>query len=229
MIRVDEIKRRLDFLANKEMSGGYSLPDFNSALRMANEDLMLLSYGHPSQSRPGTIQYEVTQKIKDDLRPFKASASIPRNENGVFPIPEDYVHVTGQLSTIINNCSGEEAIGRSVDMVTDSQLGRRLNDSLTKPTEKHPIMVTSSDHFEVWPESISSIKITYIRKPVDPVYAVTLDDNDIEQFDEESSVNLEWPSIMTNDITRLVASYVGLAIKDSDLYTYGESTRQAGS
>lgn len=230
MVSINRVKRIVDFILDKEQSGEYSIEQFNEACQMANLDLFRIRYGLTEEYMPDSprqrVAYEVTQKVKDDMRVFKKTATIPR-ANGVFPLPVDYTHTTSILSASIDNCDGSSDLGKKVELVTDGEIGARMCDFLTKPSEKNPIGSIEAEAIRVYPATISAISLTYLKTPDTPVWAYTIQ-SDVAIYDADNSVNFEWPDILANDLSRLVLSYMGVSLRDDAVRSYARESVQTG-
>jgi hypothetical protein len=233
MIGIDNVKKAVDFILNKEQSGGYSLPDFNAACRMANQDLFRARYGLTEYYQPGRpippVAYEVTKKVKDDLRIFKTPVDLSSSSSD-FTLPADYVHLTSQMSLEYSSCGEKKKLDKPIELLNDAQLAWRLNDFLTRPTEKHPVCIITGQKLKVYPETITKIRVTYLREPLTPLWVGTTDpDSDELIYSQADSIDFEWPAILENDMVRLVLLYMGVNMRDADIKGYARESQQAGS
>jgi hypothetical protein len=61
-----------------------------------------------------------------------------------------------------------------------------------------------------------------------PVWGYTLDINDNPIFDPSSSVDIDLPEILLNDISRIIIGYMGINIRENDLIQYAELAKTKG-
>ena len=100
MINIDEIKRFVEFCANKSQAGSNPTPTkFNLAVKRAQMEWVMERYGNPNTYQPGRpvprIAYQQTQKITDDLK-FLLSKPTPLqiDKDGKAVYPSDYLHMS---------------------------------------------------------------------------------------------------------------------------------------
>jgi len=224
MINVDELKIFIDFVANKEQSGtSYSIPQLNNIFQAANIDLFKLRYGLPEEYSPTMPlprqSYEITQKIKDDLRACKVVANLPV-VNGEMMLPSDYVHETDMTYRKILNADCGEAPTvhyRPIQMMDDDKWSERRSNIIKKPSTDFPIANILSDRIRIEPKSIKSVEFSYLRIPSKPIWAYTFDSNNIEKYDPVNSVDFDWNGILFTDIAKLVLGYIGINLRDQEL------------
>lgn len=224
MINVNEVKIFIDFIANKEQSGtAYSIEQLNNAFQAANTDLFKLRYGLPEQYAPGMpiprMSYEVTQKIKDDLKAFKEVLTLQVDSLGIMNLPTDYVHKTSVLyNKITNGLCGEAPlkVKIEVELIDDDKWAERCSNSIKTPTLDFPICNILKDSIRFEPKTLRNIEFSYLRMPKQPMWAYTFDSG-IEVYDQSASVDFEWSSILLTDITKIILGYLSINLRDQEL------------
>jgi hypothetical protein len=224
MINVNELKIFIDFIANKEQSGtAYSIIQLNNAMQAANIDLYKLRYGLPEDYIPGMPlprqAYEVTQKIKDDLRAFKEKISIPVDQFGIMQLPSNYVHKTAIEYVKITNspdCEIPEALTKSVEIIDDDKWSERVSNTIKKPTLDFPICNFLKDSIRFEPKNLGQVELSYLRIPIKPIWGYTFQ-NGVEVYNASTSVDLEWNEILFTDIAKLILNYLSINLKDGEL------------
>lgn len=241
MVRVNKIWDFLNFVTNKDQAGNtISLPEFNQLLPAVNIDFFKQRYGLPEQYSPGQplpqMSYEVTQKITDDLRAFKVRMGIDTqamivDNQGQAPIPSNYVHFSSARYNMIkdNVCGTVQMKPRTIEHLTDAQLGDRLGNSIKKPTFRDPVFATFSTYFQFYPKNLRQVEFTYLRMPATPVYGYIADNNtDTDVYNEATSTHFEYPEDCFNDIVRLCLSYIGMNLRANDIIQYAEMQKAKG-
>jgi hypothetical protein len=234
MININEIKQFIDFVSNKEQSGtAYSIPQFNIACQAANIDLFKLRYGLPEEYSPGMPlprqAYEVTQKMKDDLRSCKEIVNISVS-NGIMTLPSDYVHKTAlTYIKVTNSDCGEDPIvkRKGIQFMDDDKFDIRCDSSIKTPTQDFPIANMLKDSIRIEPKSIKSVEFSYLRIPKNPTWGYT-NNNGVEQYDPITSVDFEWNQILFTDVAKIVLSYLSINLRDTDLYSAIEQYKNTG-
>ncbi len=234
MIKVDEVKQFIDSIANKDQSGNtYTPNEFNMWLRRSADDLFRQELGLPQDYKPGAplpnIAYELTQRIKDDLRGFKEDPIIAVDANGKMVIPANYVHYTFITYIKVENQPEGDPIVTDVDVevVDDNKFNLRKDHPIKGPDKDDPICNFGSTTIEFAPKDLYKVRFTYLRYPKKPEWTFTLVD-DVEIFDPANSTDIELPEILTNDISRLILSYFAQKTRDEGLLAYAESIKAKG-
>lgn len=230
MINVNEVKEFVDFMLNKDQSGNSYTPDqFNMLLRRATDAQFKKEYGLPEDYKPGyplpNIAWELTQKIMDDLRTLKEKVNLPVNSDGEMNLPLDYIHVSRiRYNKATNNadCTGVTLTPRAVEVVPDLQWDVRVSASIKKPSYDFPIANINSNYIQFEPKDLSTIELVYLRYPKVPIWAYNVV-GDVAIYDPINSVNIELPEIQTNNIAEILLSYIGINLRETDLYQYAQS------
>ena len=210
--------------------------EFDLLLKSNNIKHFKQKIGLPEEYQPGMPlprqTPEITKKITEDIRPFKvfmgkgsgATASPLSVDDGMAEIPDDYYyHLSMQYRWIKNGVM----VKRHIDEVDDLEWSNRQADPLTKGTKKHPICNYQSDHIRFQPSDIGFVDFTYLRLPVDPVYAVKWD-NGYAEYDPANSTQLEWDEVNQLDILHKVIADMGFSIKKGEVIQYAEQRKAEG-
>jgi len=235
MINVNDVKIFIDSIANKEQSGNaYSIEQLNNWFYAASTDLFKQRYGLPEDYVPGMpipkMGYEVTQKMKDDLRACKEVVYLPVDDKGIMQLPDNYVHKTAIIyEKIINKCCGQapDVFPKPVDILDDDKWAERCDNSIKFPTLDFPIANFLKDSIRFKPENLKQVQFSYLRHPNRPKWAYTAP-NGVEVYDPQNSVNFDWDEILFTDIARLVLGYLSINLRDSELKQAVEMYKNKG-
>jgi hypothetical protein len=235
MINVNEIKIFIDFLTNKEQSGtSYSIIQLNNAFQAANIDLFKLRYGLPEEYTPAMplprMAYEVTQKMKDDLRACKEVSDIPVDQVGEMILPDNYVHVTAVTYIKYTNqcCDNPPKISRrEVERIDDDKWSERLSNSIKTPSKDYPVCNFLKDRIRIEPRDLGKVEFSYLRTPSKPVWAYTVVGG-VEKYDAGSSTNFDWNEILFTDIAKLIIGYLAINLRDGELASAIEQYKTKG-
>lgn len=234
MISVDEVKQFIESIANKEQSGNTFTPKiFNLWLRRGTDDLFRKEYGLDEDYKPGvplpSIGYEITRKIKDDLRVFKEEPILTVDSTGKMLLPADYVHVTAiDAFKVENQSSGDPKVTpREVEIIDDDKWTFRRTHPIKPPTIDKPIANFGNDHVKFEPKNIQKVQFIYLRYPKTPNWAFTVVDG-VSTFDPANSVDVELPQDLTNDLSQFILSYLAERTRDQGLVQYIESIKAKG-
>lgn len=231
---VDELKRFVEFIINKEQSGNSITPDqFNLLLGRASDDYFKLKYGLPEEYQPGSPlprqAYAVSQKIIDDLRPFIKTGSLTIDAEGKGKYPTDYVHVSAVRYMFItqDECGDPKAVEKTVTELEDNQVAEISSHSLRFPTKEYPYYTFYSDHIQFFPNDLNTVKFNYLKYPEQAVWGFEIE-NDVAVYNPDTSTQLPWPKITHNDIARMILSYEGINLREQQLIQYVETIKAKG-
>jgi len=239
-MNLGELYKFINFIADKEVSGQTMTPEqFNLNLKAVNLEMLKLKIGLPEEYQPGMPlpkqALEITQKITEDIRPFKVwyggpdYPQLPIDSYGRSTFPSDYAYPSSIRHKRYTNtgCSAYDKEYNSLEILFDDQIGDRLANSIKMPTVKDPVCVFYSDYIQFYPTTLTSVDFTYIRKPVTPIFGYTLVD-DVPVYNAATSTELEWDEILHVDIARMILSKVGINLKDAEIWQYSETKLQKG-
>ena len=164
---------------------------------------------------------------------------------GAGDLPDDYERIIGMPYTI----SG--SIFTKVDEITELELPERSSDELTKPTTEHPIciiggVVSEKSRIQVYPNSIASVSINYLKLPVVPFLDYYINANGLYTYLDEGATginvpagavysdgragpitvssltkDLEWHEHQTPIIINIILQKAGIILNDQTAIQYG--------
>jgi len=141
--------------------------------------------------------------------------------------PDDYLFFSAPLTRVwyIDSQGVQRSSQRSVDLVTDNELGDRLNSQFDAPTYEYPIVQDIENFLQFYPEDLSMADLMYIREPKNPVWAYTEVDGE-PVYDEANSVHFELPVNMTGEIVYRIMQYMGVNVRSADAVQYAIGKEQ---
>lgn len=223
MINVNEVKIFIDFVANKEQSGtSYSIEQLNNIFQAANIDLFKKRYGLPEEYTPAMplprVAYEVTQKIKDDLRSCKKVEVLPVNDSGEMILPDNYIHPTSITYVKVTNrdCGTPKVSRREVEKIDDDKWNERLGNSIKTPSKDFPVCNFLKDRIRIEPRDLKSIEFSYLSTPGKPVWGYTVVGG-VEVYSESASTNFDWNEVLFTDVAKIVLGYMAINLRDGEL------------
>ena len=220
------------YVANKDYEGNVVTPeDFKRLAKVANLDLFKIKMGLPEDMAPGqplTRQHpDVRALSTDELRFLKVYAPTTSVVAGKIAYPVNYFALDDIRYNYQRNIDGAAAIiPRKVTILKEQQYTDRASTWLKRPTLKWPVGVIRADGIHIYPGTITQVEMDYYRYPVEPVFAYTPNVGYIT--DPGTSVEFEWPESMHNDLMRIILSYIGVNIRDTELVQYAEQKKAQG-
>lgn len=233
-MNIEDIYQYVYNLANKTQSGEWSDTLFNNAAAFVNMDIFRKQTGLPEDYMPNNpsprVAWQITTTISDDLRLLLKTATINKT-NGYFPFPADYAAYSsmGYLYTY-NNPSGNPTAERVyMEAVTDDEKKIRLKSVIKEPTLAYPICAYSLNGFEVYPQAIDKIELTYLKIPATPFRNFTQLPNDETVYDPVGSVQFEYPETLYPNIASRIALVLGINIRSEEFVAYMQQRKQEGN
>jgi hypothetical protein len=198
---IEKIYNFIQFLKNQGHSQYFSPEEVISyAFNRASIDLYLAE----------VKEFEKTGQITDNLRNFKRTKDIDRDSNQKFLLPvaagEEYFNATA-VSSIVD---GAEHSG---NLYTDGEWVEANTSELLPPEVKYMNARIIKDEVQVKPDEVAKIRLYYLKQPVDAVYNYSLVSNKIT-FQEQGSVDPDWPITAHNQLIMRTLRYLGIAIND---------------
>lgn len=218
---VEELRQFIYTIANKDLTGDLPTPgEFNNLMARAVEDKFRIEYG--LREVQNNVYFQSSQNSTDALNKFLVATQLTAVIPGIFTLPTNYVHLSS-LSHV--DSSGKTHI---IVVLNDDEWSNRLTNPVVPPSTEYPIAKFVSGSLIVYPQSITNINITYLRKPANPVWGYTVV-NDEPTYNPATSTQIEFADIYHIDIARIILSYMGIQFRDGDLLQYGQVTKNQGS
>lgn len=226
MINVDVLYSTIFTLSNKNQSTGYLSPtDFQTFTNLAQIDKLTQDFRI----------FQETQKITDDLRIFLTKVSLPVDANGLMLYPTDYVYYSALRAydttgvTLTPNFDYSTLPQVSVKPLDSDKIAWRLSSQLFQPTLSHPFAEFISTGILIYPKSIGSVILEYLRKPVDAVWAYTIDPTtQLPVYDATNSVDLEWGYSAFAELVIKVCRYFGISVSEEQLQKATQQLQEEG-
>ena len=232
---LDQVKKLVETIAAKSNLSGYLSPeDFNHLIRKCSMDRFNALYK----------VYEETQKVSDDLRPFVITDPDHRTigSDNYTDLPSDYIHLSSvkvyKVTNVEGSCVPSEH-SRPAEVLTDDQWNYRTSSTLKTPSERHPISTIENNKLKVLPSQFGFCRLSYIRKPADPVYDFNLSATAGAQYlppgsthdgtnpnfssgDASTSVELDWPEQAQWDVAARLLKQLGVSVRSELLIQTAE-------
>jgi hypothetical protein len=215
---VAHIYNTVNGIINKEQKGYVKVSEFNTLLQQAElENLEKAFYTPPiGKNKQRGVESDVdrTDALIPYLRTVEATGS-------TLAISDAHLH-------IVSVHSGT----KPVKFVRHSELGKILESSITAPSEDYPIYTiaptaaggtpaTALNFYtsKTGPNSMA-YKVLYVTFPSVPVSGHYRVNATTGLFDASTSTALDAPKSEHTKITKLILKYLGLNLKDADVFSY---------
>lgn len=221
MVLNNEIKEIVFRLCAKNGHGTPSVTDYNHYANLANTDLFNF-YAQPlktigANGKPAPLKsVGLDTQINQALRPFIKTATVAVTA-GQAIVPTD-------LEVMDTMRTGSVAI----DWVPQHKISGYLTSTIDVPSADYPIYTDTATTFSIYPTTISSVEVIYLKTPVVVDWKYTLT-NGRPVYNATGTVNFEWaPAQKLSLITRILG-YIGVEIRDGELLNYVNNEQQKAS
>ena len=216
-LNINTVYTFVNFIANKNQAGGYLSPArFNLAAVYAQQEIINEDYQ----------KFQATQFDSDVLSPLITKRTLNPDAEGILAYPSDYMHITSVRARQYYYSNGKAKSREvNVDQLRDDEIGFRLSSDFLPPTEAYPMMAQYDTYVQFWPSTTTPIIFTYIKKPTDPEWKYDIV-NGRAVYDEVDSIQFTLPDNTLNRVAYKICSYLGINIREQELYTYAEQMKQ---
>jgi hypothetical protein len=202
---IDEAIRLTRFVLNKDQNGYMTGDQFNLLAPIAQLSVLNNRIGNIRQyqvSHPVPANgFSNTQKSREDIMPLMVQPTTTAVSTGIAAYPTDYIYYNTLTS----------AAGKLIKEATEDEMVELNNSSIMPPSAMFPKFVMHADGFHIYPTSITSIKLSYIRKPETPIWAYTISNNE-EVYDAGNSQDFELAETAHLEIVMLILQMAGVNI-----------------
>jgi len=206
VISVDAVYQLSYAIAAKQSQAFPSPADFNRYANLANTDLFNF-YNDEREKLLLKVNSGEQIVMPTTLNDFITTGTLS-SSTGVFNMPGDYQYYLSLTSP------SAQADCLKVDQ---SKLTNYLNSTVDNPTIDYPIFTENSDTFNIYPDSINSVIITYLKIPPAVLWAYTLNSSNRPVYDPNNSINFIWTDTEIYRITARILYYMGVSIRDTEL------------
>lgn len=234
-MNIDDFRNFLLFVIKKSQSGGNPKPsEFNLALERAYMQFIMSRYGNQEEYQPGRpvprIAWQQSQKISDDLRFLLTRRDIPVPVTGKMPIPDGtgndlngdpldkYLHHSSLRFNFSDTVNDEPRTREvKIDVLTDAEFSNATESAIVNGTRRFPVCAYYDTFIQFEPKDLQKVIFTYLRIPVTPVWAFTVE-NGRPIYDPANSVDIEAPDQVINEIAFNLLAFMGLSIREQFIF-----------
>ena len=230
-IPIDRVYKTVQRVLNVEQRGQLPPEDFNYFAHLAQLDVFnRLFYDEPhfQISQKGTASVKNALKEMQDVfyerRVITTRGTSNVGERFSLDFGSEDSETEGALYRLENvfyeNTAGELV---KVEKINKNELGYVLRSCLTQPTLQFPKYVryhnelgSSRGNLVIYPQSISSITVEYIRQPVNPNWAY-VSVAGVPVYNDGNSQDFDLHPMMENDLIIRILFYAGVSIRQEEI------------
>ena len=228
MVDINKVYERVLFVANKEQRGYITPDEFNSYATQAQLEVFESYFIKKFQTEqaPGTTDdySDISANVEEKITFFDNTITIDGRTGNIYAYPENFY----RLALISVN-------GRMADEVSHKDLTYINLSPLTAPTVTQPVFSRHEGGLTLYPlDYTGAITMTYVRKPVDPVWAymdptqeqIDMGVPDEPIYNSATSTQFELHPADEQDLVYKILTMAGVAIKQQDIAGYGQGKDQ---
>jgi hypothetical protein len=221
-MNINEVYKIVSYLVDKYQGTYLSPDDFNMVVNMAqNQYLSFLTddTGSPNRNPKNPVGMSTSAIIADTLSGF---------------LTESTIAVSSQLAAKPADMYKTVAIRTSDDssamrFISSDKIASFIDNAIDPPSITEPVYYEIGSNYKLYPSSVSSIKVSYIRNPQTLKWAYT----GSLVYDPVNSVPannaaLEWGDTDVYEIIYRTIGIIGINLKDGDLMRVAQVVKNDG-
>ena len=210
-VSVDTVYQRVLALANKEQRGYITPQEFNLFANQIQMDILeqyFYDINQWSRQHGNDTEYsDMLSVITEKLGCLNVLLPNRPVEDGIICVPTE-IYKLG--SVFVSNSQVE------IEEVNYNEYQNMQLSPLTRPTLSRPVYVNRNNGLHVYPNTISSVDISYIKKPVKAEWAYVVV-NDKALYNDNISVDFELHASEESELVYRILMLSGIAIKKPEL------------
>ncbi len=212
-VSVDTVYKTVLLILNKEQRGYMTPDEFNKIGSQVQREIFEKYFEDLNQQVrvPQTdIEYSNRVAITDEkIAEFKKEATA--TGTNPFTLPDTLYRLGSVTYEETNKLPVEiQRIGRA-------EFYNIRKSPLTAPTKKQPIYLYEDNQLIVYPEISSGVKVQYVEKPIDIVWAFTLGSVGQFLFDQNSATDFKLHNSEQTELVLNILLYAGIVIRDPQI------------
>lgn len=209
-LNLQDVFNELNFYINKFTGSFYTISELEN----------LIDIGQMATYSDFKPKYATSQLIKDALSPFRSTYNFTTLVSGYIIVPDTtYLDLLDiQIYFQISN----RTIFYPVPLINEDVRANRLNSQISPVTVTSPIgEQTAPRTFRLYPASAYNGNVTYLRRPVKPVFGYSIISGRVIVYNPSTSTQLEWrdTEIPTIIIKAVQAAGFNLSAQDVQAWT----------
>lgn len=218
---IDQAIRLIRFILNKDQNGNIKGAEFNLIAPIAQMSVLNDRIGNIKKYQPGApipnVGFNVSQKAREEIRPLMVLPTTTAVTAGVAAYPNNYIYYDTLMT----------AAGKLIKEATEDEIVELNNSSIMPPSTMFPKFVMHSNGFNIYPTSIASIKLSYVRKPLTPEWAYTISNNE-EVYDAGNSQDFELSETTHLEIVSIILQMSGVNLNMLQVTQYAQAMEAQG-
>lgn len=206
---LQDVFNELNFYINKFTGSFYSIPELENLIDTGQMGLY-------SDLKP---KYATSQLSKDALSPFRETYNFTTQVSGYVIVPDTtYLDLLDlQIYFQVSN----RTIYYPVPMLNEDVRAERLNSQIEPVTITSPIgEQTAPRTFRLYPVGAYNGNVTYLRRPVKPVFGYSVISGRVIVYNSGTSTQLEWRDTEIPSLIIKALEVAGINLRAEDLSAF---------
>lgn len=205
----------LNFYINKFTGSWYTIEELENCL----------DYGQMAVYSDYKPKYATSQLIKDALSPFRESYNFTTLVSGYVIVPDtDYLDL---LDIQVYFQVSDRTIYAPIKLINEDERANRLNSQIDPVTITSPIgEQTAPRTFRLYPVGNYNGNVTYLRRPVKPVFGYTVISGRVIVYNPNTSTQLEWRDTEIPIILIKSLNSIGINLRAEDVQGWAQIKSQ---
>jgi hypothetical protein len=220
---VDETYKLIQYVCNKSQNGGYISPsDFHRVINAACHEYTDYLLGQTQSYQYGRSQarasYGNNQTIRQKLTPLiTAPQSISVDGTGLALYPTDFIQADAMYTTD----------NKRIRYCPQDRFDAFYNSAID-PVATNPFFLVEATGFRVYPITLGSIKLSYVKKHPAIVWNSTLDGNGRPVYTSSGSAHPLWSDADMMQVIARALRMVGVNLQDNQVNQYALEVKNQG-
>ena len=215
-MNISEVISYLNFFINKK----------NGSFLTIDECIEAIDRGQLALYSDLKARYATSQYVKDALSPFRASYNFTTAISGNVIVPSNLNYLDLLDIQIYFNISNRELFA-PVKLVNEDERANRLNSQRDPVTATNPIGEQIGERtFRLYPAGVYNGNVTFLTRPIKPVFAYTVISGRVIVYDSAGSTQLQWRESEINSVVLKALQTLGINLSANDLAEWGNQKSQ---
>lgn len=210
-MNLQDVFNELNFYINQFTGSWYTIPELENLVDIGQMALY-------SDLKP---KYATSQLLKEELIPFKETYNFTTLLSGYVIVPSStYLDLLDiQIYFQISN----RTVYYAVPLLNEDARAERLNSQEEPVTVTSPIgEQTAPKTFRLYPASSYNGNVTYLRRPVKPVFGYTVISGRVIVYNSGTSTQLEWRDSEIDLIIIKAVQAAGFNLRATDVQEWAQ-------
>lgn len=180
-MNLQDVFNELNFYINQFTGSWFTIPELEN----------LTDIGQMAVYSDFKPKYAASQLVKDAMSPFRSSYNFTTQVSGYVIVPDTtYLDLLDiQIYFQISN----RTVYYPIQLVNEDERANKLNSQLNPVTVTSPIgEQTAPRTFRLYPASAYNGNVTYLRRPIKPVFGYSVISGRVIVYNPNTSTQLEW-------------------------------------